>query len=399
MNSLISLLKQPVQRRLLLASLPADFADWLDYVAIIAVIVYTWGHGPLALAALSITLTLPYVLVGPLLAAWVDRTEIKRVLLLSNLGRGVLTLGLAVVPSFELLLVVVALRAVVDSAFTPAKQAAIQLATPEPMLMAANGLHQGVNQTSKILGPALGGLLIAIMPAQGVFLINAALSLIAFGVLLGLQLPERAPLADLHESFWQRLTGGISEFFGNRKLLKVLVFAASAHFIWFLYDTQLAFLNGMFGYDATVFGISIAASGAGGVLGAVLAGSIKTTRPLLMMGLSALLSGIVTTMMALAAMWGWSIPLPLYLATMAVLGGTTVFMLVPYRAVVQRETPPDRIARVSAAGEAVMIVAMMAAPFIGSLLASGWGIPAPFLTGGVLLGLLGVAGIGFALRR
>jgi len=399
MDSLIALLKLPVQRRLLLASLPADFADWLDYVAIIAVIVYTWGHGPLALAGLSVTLTLPYVLIGPLLAAWVDRTEIKRVLLYSNLGRGVLTLGLAVVPNFELLLVVVFFRAVVDSAFTPAKQAAIQLATPEALLLAANGLHQGVNQSSKILGPALGGLLIAAMPAQGVFVINAALSLIAFAVLLGLKLPERALTRDPHESFSRRLTGGIAEFLGNRKLLVVLAFAASAHFIWFLYDTQFAFLNDLFGYDATVFGISIAASGAGGVLGAVLAGSMRGMRPLLMMALPAVLSGTATIGLALAAMWGWSVPLPLYLAIFAVLGGTTIFMLVPYRAVIQAETPPDRIARVSAAGEAVMIVAMMAAPFIGSLIAAGWGIPAPFLTGGVLLGLLGLTGLAFALRR
>ena len=399
MESLIELMRLPVQRRLLLASLPADFADWLDYVAIIAVIVYTWGHGPVALAALAVTLTLPYVLIGPVLATWVDRTEIRRVLLLSNLGRGVLTLGLAAVPNLELLLVVVFLRAVVDSAFTPAKQAAIQLATPGPLLMAANGLHQGVNQTSKILGPAVGGLLIAAMPAQGVFVINAVLSLVAFAVLLGLRLPERALPAELHENFWQRLTGGIAEFARNGKLLVVLAFAASAHFIWFLYDTQFAFLNELLGYDATVFGISIAASGAGGVLGAVLAGSVKRMPPLLMMALPAVLSGTVTIGLALAAQAGWSVPLPAYLATMAVLGGTTIFMLVPYRAVVQAETPPDRIARVSAAGEAVMIVAMMAAPFIGSLIATGWGIPAPFLTGGVLLALLGIAGLGFALRR
>lgn len=399
MDSLISLLKLPVQRRLLLASLPADFADWLDYVAIIAVIVYTWGQGPLALAALSITLTLPYVLVGPLLATWVDRTEIKRVLLLSNLGRGLLTLLLVLVPSFELLLVVVALRAVVDSAFTPAKQAAIQLATPEPLLMAANGLHQGVNQTSKIVGPALGGLLIAVMPAQGVFAINAALSLIAFAVLLGLKLPERVLPTDLHENFWRRLTGGIAEYLANGKLLSVLAFAASAHFIWFLYDTQIAFLNDAFGFDTTVFGISVAASGVGGVLGALLAGAVKGMKPLLMMGLPALLSGVVTIALGVAAMSGWQVPLPLYLATFAVMGGTTVFMLVPYRAVVQAEAPPDRIARVSAAGEAVMIVAMMSAPLIGSLITAGWGIAAPFLTGGVLLSLLGLAGMVLATRR
>jgi predicted MFS family arabinose efflux permease len=397
-KSLIALLELPTQRRLLLATIPADFADWLDYVAIISLIVFAWGQGPIALAALSLTLTLPYVLVGPILASWVDRTDIRLVLLLSNLGRGLLTLGLAFAPGFEVLLVLVAFRAIVDSAFTPAKQAAIQLATPKDLLMPANGLHQGVNQTSKILGPALGGLLMALVQPQSVFLINALLSLVAFAVLLGLKLPARTIPTETHEKFWARLTGGISEFRRNGRLATALIFAAAAHFIWFLYDTQIAFLNERLGYDTAVFGISIAASGLGGVICAVLAGGLKI-EPRLLMALSALLSGPVTAALALAVVFSWPVPLPLYLATMALLGGSGVLMMVPYRAVVQKETPPDRIARVSAAGEAVTITAMMAAPFFGSLITAAWGVPAPFLIGGVMLLLLGLAGLAIALRR
>jgi hypothetical protein len=78
---------------------------------------------------------------------------------------------------------------------------------------------------------------------------------------------------------------------------------------------------------------------------------------------------------------------------MGVMGGTTVFMMIPYRAVLQRETPPDRIARVVAAGEAIIIIALMTAPFLGSALASALGIGAPFLVAGVLVTLLGIAGL------
>jgi hypothetical protein len=78
---------------------------------------------------------------------------------------------------------------------------------------------------------------------------------------------------------------------------------------------------------------------------------------------------------------------------MAIMGGTTVFMMVHYRAVIQRETPPDRIARVVAAGEAIMILALMTAPFIGSLITGMAGVGAPFFVGGVLLTLIGLSGL------
>jgi hypothetical protein len=46
---------------LALASIPADFAVWLDYAAIIALLVFVWGEGPFVLALFAFCLTLPYV--------------------------------------------------------------------------------------------------------------------------------------------------------------------------------------------------------------------------------------------------------------------------------------------------------------------------------------------------
>lgn len=394
------ILRIPAQRRLLFAAIPADFADWFDYVAVVALIAYVWGHGPVALAFLALAFSLPYVIAGPLLAAWVDRTELKRVLLVSNLGRGALTFALALAPNVEVLLLLVLLRGIVDSAFTPARQSAIQLTTPEPLLMAANGLHQGINQASKIIGPAAGGLLLALLPAQGVFVVNGFLSVVAFLILLGLKLPPRAHV--LHgtaEPFLRRVSGGIAEFGRNRRLLAVLIFAAAANFIFFLYDTQIALLTSRLGYDATAFGLTVTASGVGGVVGAFLAGMVRPKRPLAMMAIPALISGPVTIAVALAAGWSLAIPFPLFCVVMAVMGGTTVFMMVPYRSVIQAETPPDRIGRVTAAGEAAMISAMMSAPFLGSLISAGFGVPAPFILGGALLILLGLGALAFALRR
>lgn len=384
-----SLLKLSVPRRLALASVPADFADWLDYAAVIGLLVFVWGEGPFVLALFALALTLPYVAVGPLLAMVVDRTPLARVLVLSNLGRGLATLALVFAPSTAVVLLVVFVRSSIDSAFTPARQAAIQASTPPELLTTANGLHQAINQTSKIAGPALGGLLLAVMPAQSVFAINAVLSLVATAVVFGIVLPVPAE-REAGGSFWAELSAGVAEFKRSRLLLTALVFSSIAYFAFFLYDALIALLVDDFGYGATAFGLSIAASGGGGLIGALLAGRVTSGNPIGSMSLGAIVAGLTASVLAVAAVAGVALPMPIFFLGMAFAAGSTAFMLVPYRTIVQAEAPPDRIARVFAAGEAVTMAVMLSAPFIGSFIASLYGTGAAFLVGGVLLIALGI---------
>lgn len=387
-----SLLRLPVPRRLAFASVPADFADWLDYAAVIALLVFAWGEGPFVLALFAFVLTLPYVAVGPLLAVYVDRTPLARVLVLSNIGRALTTLALVVAPSTAAVLGLVFLRACVDSAFGPARQAAIQASTPPEMLGTANGLHHAINQTSKIAGPAMGGLLLALIPAQAVFGINAVLSLLAAALVWGIALPARPkPETEAPTKFFADLLAGVAEFRRSRLLLAALVFSSVAYFAFFLYDALIALLTQEFGLGATAFGISIAASGGGGLLGALLSGRLAARWPMPTMIWAAIFSGLVTLALALAAIVGYALPELLFYAVMALAGGSTAFMLVPYRTIVQREAPPDRIARVFAAGEAIIMAVMLSAPFIGSAIAAAYGTPVAFAAGSAMLIALGLA--------
>lgn len=393
-----SLLALPVPRRLALASIPADFADWLDYAAVVALLVFAWGEGPFVLALFALCLTLPYVAIGPLLAVMVDRTPLPRVLVLSNLGRGLATLALLFAPGTVAVLALVFVRACIDSAFSPARQAAIQASTPPELLASANGLHQAINQTSKIAGPALGGLLLAFVPAQTVFGFNAVLSLIATACVLGIALPPKPPREPT--DFRTELTAGVAEFRRSGILLAALAFSAIAYFSFFLYDALIALLTEDFGLGATAFGVGIAASGGGGLIGALLAGRIAASHPLPTMIGAAIFSGAVTVLVAVAALNGIDLPLGPYLVALALMGGSTAFMLVPYRTIVQAQTPPDRIARVFAAGEAVITAVMLSAPFIGSAIAAAYGTATAFLCGGMLLVGLGLASAAIlALKR
>ena len=343
----------------------------------------------MVLAFFALALTLPYVAIDPFLAVLVDRSSLRTVLVVSNLGRAAATLGLLFAGDAVALLLIVFARSSIDSAFTPARLAAIQATTLKELLHAANGLHQAIKQLSKIAGPALGGELLAAIPPQSVFGINAVLSIVAAGIAATVAV-HRSPAVgpDSQEGALRTALAGFTEFGRNRLLRIALTFMAAGFFAVFLYDALIALLTQELGFDETVFGLSIAMSELGGLVGALIAGRATQMKPFTLMSVAALVGGFVALLLGVAALAGWSLATAAFLGALALAGGSVGLVTVPYRKIVQSETPPDRIARVFVAGEAVTVTVMMSAPFIGSAIATQLGTGAAFISGGVIMVLL-----------
>ena len=397
MQSYGAILKLPALRWLMIASVPADLADWLDYVAVIALLVYSWNQGPFALASLIVVMSVPALLVGPFTAVLVDRSDLRWALVLTNAGRALTTFLLIFAPSIWVLLPIIFVRGVIDSAFTPARQATLQAITPAGLDGPANGLLFAINQTTKIAGPALGGAVLVLASPQMVFGVNTAMSLLAAAILFFIEIPARVPVE--RRSILAEAPEGLREFIRNPALRHVLIFLVACWGFVFLYDTLLSLMVKGFGYGEDVFGYLIACSGFGGVLGALTAGLVPMRRDLPWMGLGALVGGPFTGLVGVWAMIGYAPPIWLYLGITLIKGFAVGFMLVPYRATIQRETPPDRVARVFAAAEAITIVVILVSPFIGSLIAGWLGVGAPFIIGGAGLMLVGISALAFGLKR
>jgi MFS transporter, putative metabolite transport protein len=255
----------------------------------------------------------------------------------------------------------------------------------------------------------VGGLLVWVYPNElfptdvraTAFGITTAFSLIAAAIFLTLVLP-RAELAETEKpkGYLDAAFAGIREFRANRLLAAALLFCSFAYFGVFLYDALIALLVLELGFDATAFGISISVAGAAGLIGSLAAGALRTRRHLATMALAAIVSGAITVVLGSIATLGSTIPFGPYLVLMAVTAGSFAFMLVPYRTLIQEQAPPDRISRVFAAGEAVTMVVMMSAPFLGSLIATQFGTGSAFIAGGALMVFLGGVAIAqYLLRR
>jgi MFS family permease len=108
---------------------------------------------------------LPFLLLGPLAGAWVDRTDRRRAMVVSDLVRAGILLGLPFVAagvglSYGLVVATALLVAVASTPFLPARDALLPTLAEGRSLVRFNAAFQTSGQLAQILGLWLGGVLL-----------------------------------------------------------------------------------------------------------------------------------------------------------------------------------------------------------------------------------------------
>lgn len=116
-----------------------------------------------AIATMTILLAIPQVTIGLLGGVFADRWERKRILLASDLVRGLLVLGFVLVDSSQrlwLLYTLAFVQAAVGTIDNPARGAILPQVVPPQALLAANSLNQTGNLLAMVLGSVMAGFLV-----------------------------------------------------------------------------------------------------------------------------------------------------------------------------------------------------------------------------------------------
>lgn len=172
-------------RRLWLGQIVSQLGDWLDYVALFTLLLELTGSGTAA-AGMLVARFLPGFFVSPLAGVVVDRMSRKRVMIVADLGRSVLVLGLLTIATADdvwLVYVVVASVVVLTSFFEPARNAALPSVVEPRDLVAANALASITWSVNLAVGAAVGGFLTAAVGWRWAIVVDAA-SFLASAVLI-----------------------------------------------------------------------------------------------------------------------------------------------------------------------------------------------------------------------
>lgn len=160
-----TLLRNRSFRLIWLGQAISDFGDSLTSLALL-ILVNNLSGSTAALATVAIVLAIPQVTIGLIAGVYVDRLDRRRMMLLSDLLRGLLVLGFAMVGSADaiwLLYLIAFVQATIGTFFNPARSALLpQLVSPGELL-SANSLMQTSKIIAGLLGTAAAGILVGVL--------------------------------------------------------------------------------------------------------------------------------------------------------------------------------------------------------------------------------------------
>jgi len=176
---------KPSLRRMQLALAASLVGDWAYSTA---VTVWAYREGGTQLVGLWAGVRLALIAVAtPLGASVVDRLSRKAVMLTSTLVRAVLVTGAVVAlvldaPTWAVL-VLATLTPLVGCVFRPAQLAWLPSLTSHPgELTAANGASSTIDSLAFLIGPAIGGLVVATSSVEAMFVVTAVTFLVSAGL-------------------------------------------------------------------------------------------------------------------------------------------------------------------------------------------------------------------------
>jgi MFS family permease len=234
--------------------------------------VYDIHNDPIALSLVGLAWTggmTAFLLTGGIVS---DRVERRRVLIAADVARAIVVavtgaLSLAGVLEIWMLVALAVLYGAGEAFFGPAFGALIPEIVPPQQLVEANSLDQLVRQAGeRLLGPAIGGFVVAAIGAGGAFLIDAGTFAISAACIWALRV--RSQPATVEDSEEGPLREGL-RFVRSQPWLWATLIAASLSLLLFLgpLEVLLPFvIRNDLDAGAGGYGAVLAAAGAGSVL-------------------------------------------------------------------------------------------------------------------------------------
>lgn len=238
-------------------------------------LVYQLSHSELALGIVGFASAIPALLISPWAGVIVDRVSKRNLIIATQTGAMILAFVLAALDFAHIVqvwhVVVLAVGLGFVNAFDgPARQAFVVEMVGREDLPNAIAMNSMTFNSARILGPGLGGLLLAAVGSSWCFLLNGVsfLAVIVSLFAMKLQTNERKPLA---LSPWKQLTSGVAYAKNTPELRGLLLMALFFSLFGISYSTVLpAFVDKVLHQGADAFGVINAMSGVGAVTGAFL---------------------------------------------------------------------------------------------------------------------------------
>jgi MFS family permease len=265
---------------------------WMQRVAQ-AWLVLELTHSPVAVGVLALAQFLPFSVFGLLAGVIVDRLDARRAVIATQAAAMALASVIAALTVSGLVqawqvYVIAFLMGTVQVLDAPARQALTYRMVGPAELPNAVALNSSLFNAARIVGPALGGLLLAAVGAGACFAINAASFIAVLAVLLRMRVGELHPVErPLEQPTIRRgLLEGFRYVARSRRALVILLLVSAVSMVAVNNNVLLPVLaSRTLDGGAKTFGLLSAAFGGGALVGALVSAALsRASLKLLLLG-------------------------------------------------------------------------------------------------------------------
>jgi MFS family permease len=245
---------------------------------------------PVAVGALALVQTLPVTAFGLVGGAIADRIDLRRMVIACETVLMVIAAVLAVLALTDAIAAwhLYALGFVQGIALAldaPARHTLVFRIVGRDDLPNAVGLSSGLGTTARIVGPALGGIVVATAGAGVAFAANAASYAIVIGAIAAMRLTPRQTEAGAGTSILAGVAETFRFAFGSRRVTIAFLAVLLVSTFSFNFDVLLPLLaSRTLDEGAEVFGLIASVFGAGALCGALILATVGRARLLLVLG-------------------------------------------------------------------------------------------------------------------
>lgn len=384
---------------LITAQIISNLGDWLHILAIFTLVGFKWNATPWEITIFSLCMAIPMMIGGPIAGYMSDKMNRKYLMIISDVLRAILVMTLIFAGSLMQVYVIVIVKGLVDSLFSPAKSGKIKEIVPSEHMASAVALSSGIEQICKIIGPALGGLIVAAFGIEACFLIDGGTFILSAIILLGI--PGLSSIATAKEdqvsspknksmsSFWKEMSAGMTQIITMPLVFSGLLILVMVLMVLQIADSQTVVLfRDIPGVSEDLLGWCIGASGLGTLIAALIVGKWRV-KPLVKMGLGAAMMGLVFALAPAAAQQAEIAQFILFPAFLMV-GFGAGMAFIPFQTMLQLRTPATLTGRVFGTVNSLTSAAVIVGPIVGGALVTAYGADLAFIVSGSLMFILGL---------
>jgi len=195
-------------RLLWIGQIVSQLGDWFNSVAIYALLLELTGSAT-SVALMIIVQFLPMAVIGPVAGVVVDRVNRRRLMIVTDILRGMLILVLLVVRRADqvwIVYLVMGATVSLTAFFEPARTAVIPNVTSRAQLLTANALSSATWSAMLAIGAGAGGVVTALFGRNVAFLVNAV-SFFASAVVIARTSFNADPPESKRPAGWASITG------------------------------------------------------------------------------------------------------------------------------------------------------------------------------------------------